>query len=254
MGGAGECGGAGGAGHEAAGGVEPGVGLRDAGSDAGGKYVDSMPNAVLVIYEDNSVDCSADFIRGWARSRERVFVTSVVDRETHASAEGPLSASRFRRLATLRNKATGIGLTTHNPETIMVVDSDLVRGFHAPFVMDAIQAVSDGVYNAVCANGVVPEQNWRHCDSLALRFEWNRREPDERIFATHNTSSFDGAKTRVLSCFGGLAIYNASKVHECSYSGLDDCEHTNLHCCLEASGGSMYLLHNMLVIYKAINR
>jgi hypothetical protein len=217
--------------------------------------LDSMPNAVLVIYEDNSVDCTAEFIRAWAHSRQRVFVTSVVDGKTHASAKGALSPSRFRKLATLRDKATDAALSAHSPETVMVVDSDLVRGFHAPFVLEAIQAVSDGAYEAVCANSVVPEQNWRHYDSLALRFDWNQREHNNHIFATQNTSTFDGATTRVLSCFGGLAIYNASVFHNCSYSGLDDdCEHANLHRCLEASGGSMYLLHNMLVIYNAVNR
>lgn len=218
--------------------------------------LDSMPNAVMIIYEDNSVDCTAEFIRAWAHNRQRVFVTSVVDGKSHASAKGALSPSRFRRLATLRDKATDAALSAHSPETVMVVDSDLVRGFHAPFVLDAIQAVSDGTYKTVCANSVVPEQNWRHYDSLALRFDWNRREHNNHIFAAQNTSTFDGATTRVLSCFGGLAIYDASVFRNCSYSGLalDDCEHANLHRCLEASGGSMYLLHNMLVIYNAVNR
>lgn len=86
----------------------------------------------------------------------------------------------------------------------------------------------------------------RYYDSLALRFEWEKREPIDHVFSA-NSSEFVSGKIKVRSCFGGLAVYDASLFHGCKYEKRKygneawDCEHVHLARCIEATGRSSAL-------------
>jgi hypothetical protein len=180
-----------------------------------------------------------------------VHIGSFADTSPHASSGGRDAPTRFARLADLRTDVLQRALAW-GPDVIVVYDSDLAEGFAEWAIVDAINAVGNRNYTALCANDVLPTQNWRHYDSLALRFEWKRREGNTWTFMSDG-SAFDSGKVQVRSCFGGLTVYDAALFHKCGYFRADgdsawDCEHALLARCIESTGRKMYVLPNMVVI------
>lgn len=207
-----------------------------------------IAEAKVFVLEDNSQDCTVEILRKWA-SNAPVDYISIVDGALPADHEGALHPSRFSRMALLRSRILRHALAW-NPDVVVVYDSDLTRGYAEWAVIDAINAIGQGKYDALCANDVMPPLQWRHYDSLALRFEWGRIS-DNMLFSA-NGSKFDSNRVRVRACFGGLAVYNASVFKSCGYEKLDeeawDCEHVLLSRCLEREGRSQFLLPNLVVV------
>ncbi len=209
-----------------------------------------VPNSAVFVWEDNSADCTVDVLRRWSRDEPRVHIGSFADTTPHASSGGAEAPTRFARLAELRTDVMQRALAW-GPDVVVVYDSDLAEGFAEWAILDAIDAIGNRQYAALCANDVMPSLQWRHYDSLALRFEWAKRERNYMFRA--RSSAFDADKVLVRSCFGGLTVYDAALFHKCGYFRADgdsawDCEHVLLSRCIEATGRKMYVLPNMVVV------
>jgi hypothetical protein len=211
--------------------------------------IQHIADAKVFVLEDNSKDCTLDVLNEWA-STAQVEVVSLRDGVMPAGALGDRHPSRFARMAFLRSTIME-RVVAWMPDVTVVYDSDLTRGYADWAIVDAVNAVGSGIYTAVCANDVMPTLQWRHYDSLALRFEWKQHVDNNMLFNATG-SNFDSNRVKVRSCFGGLAIYHASVFNSCKYP-VDpetewDCEHVLLSKCLEKEGRDVYLLPNMAIV------
>lgn len=113
-----------------------------------------LPNSAVFVWEDNSADCTADVLRRWSRDEARVHVGSFADTSPHASSGGRESSTRYSRLAELRTEVMQRALAW-GPDVVVVYDSDLSLGYAEWAIVDAINAVGNRNYIALCANDVI---------------------------------------------------------------------------------------------------
>ena len=120
-----------------------------------------LPKSSIFVVEDNSDDCSQDFLRKWSKEDSTVHVMSFSDATPAAAVHGRINVYRFARLADLRNTAIDLTLDW-SPDVVVMFDSDLTRGFTNWAIWRAITAAGRREYSAMCANDVIPTENFRY--------------------------------------------------------------------------------------------
>ena len=230
----------------------------------------------VYILEDGSSDCTPQVLERWIDSKTYVHAVPPPPSDGKwawdESMKGAyalrrdeaLRQKRYARMALLRNHLTSCILKHSQVDAIVVYDADQGSGWASSNIVNAISAVIDGRYDAVCGNGIIAQaqqDRFIHRDLLALRFSDFEDQPSGGVELAPSESPssesdrrFSSGGRRVASCFGGLAIYDSAIFRDdgCTYDysasdGIWDCEHVLLNKCLASKGRSLTLLPNLII-------
>jgi glycosyltransferase involved in cell wall biosynthesis len=226
-----------------------------------------------IFVEGDSIDNTLSILRRWAahspqrRTAISYSTDSIADPNNDYSKEkgrlpreGRIAVSRNKALETLRGFAK-------QPDYVIVLDLD-IHGVDPLGIADSFGRTTK--WDVICANGVTLHGIYR--DIYAFRRHdiytnhhvvFDHSLPEQRAFVQQNRTKFydimstftrsDGENLmQVDSCFGGLAIYRAEALQDCSYAfrwndtQKVDCEHVLFHHCLvEQNNATIY--HNPIM-------
>lgn len=134
------------------------------------------------------------------------------------------SVARRRRMAICRN-ALRAEMQTVQSDYYMVIDGDVLGGYSYEGIANSFSYPFD-----VCgSNSLMYNKTTRHYyDSWAFR---DLNHPHEHYDCEINPRRYERGEpaTRVLSCFGGLAIYANRIFHHKAQYNDTDCDHVTLH-------------------------
>lgn len=182
----------------------------------------------VVLYENDSIDATHEFLRDWQHLNHRVHFLSERLGTTHYPSIR--SAERVTYLAEYRNRYRRYVLDQFADfDHVIVVDTDLAGGWS-----------NDGIANTfghddwdfVGSWGLLQihserSSEWQHYDAWAFRAVGH---PHEHSNIEVNSMVLERGEPLlpVLSCFGGLGVYRMAAFKSAAYGG-PDCEHVILH-------------------------
>lgn len=206
-------------------------------------------DVLYCIYENDSSDGTAEWLSTLARNRTDIRLKSEVGYKP-ADVEGKSSEWRFKRLAACRNECLALA-RQHAPHVDygIVLDIDFVN-WDQVCVAAAIREIDkwDPQWKALGGSGlsqldlgvfgpalrIVPTRGSvpvRLYDAAALRTKTIRdpiNDREQMVAAAKLTGSVFDPPLRVLSAFGGIAVYKPDALYPLQYEGYD-CEHVCLH-------------------------
>ncbi len=243
---------------------------------------------VFILENDSPDDGTKEALVEWARADPcRVHVRCVDIGGTSQGAFGSYGM-RPKVIAEVRNQY--LDMARAHPfwpfTYVLALDLDL-----APFDVSAVQnavfnnngkqggtvastmasTIGEGAWDAVCANGVISEQNNRFYDTYAYRtkdYPWGPNDDASTIpygsywgeygdrpymfeLQLKATRKPGDAPVPVLSCFSGLAVYKGGLFNSCAYDAVFDSEHILMHKCMrEKHKMRMYMLPDLMVTYR----
>lgn len=208
-----------------------------------GRMQRTFGEVLYCVYENDSTDGTADWIRDLSASRNDVRLLSEHGYRP-AMAEGRDSHWRYERMAACRNQCLGLA-RQYAPHVnyAVVLDIDFAE-FDQVFLAAAIREIDrlHPGWEALCGSGlsqrdlgvfgpsmrVVPTRGnlpVRLYDIAAMEIDTLRQ--DSLKAAAMAGSAFDGP-VRVRSAFGGIAVYKPDVLYSLNYEGWS-CEHVCLH-------------------------
>ncbi len=206
----------------------------------------------VVLFENDSIDATREFLKDWQEENARV---EVISEELGATKFPPtrdlqrakaLAAFRNRYLERIREKYTKF---SH----VIIVDTDLVGGWSMEgiansFGHDNWDFVGSYGLNQVSTPPQLPPQRL-HYDRWAFRA--SPMSPATALLGNHTDTLRRGMPLlAVESCFGGLGLYRLECLLECRYSG-EDCEHVALHQRMRDAGFSRLYLNPSQIVLRS---
>ena len=216
----------------------------------------------VVIYENDSTDGTDELLKEWEKSNRSVTILS--EKIGSEKYESNTDVNRLTALAGYRNNyLEEIFSRNVSPDYIIVADLDLAGGWSYEGICSSFGYDN---WNVMGSNGLLyglspslknedgsPAMTRVYYDSLAFR---RIGHPKQHISSEINALAYNrGEKPfRVLSCFGGLAIYKSDAFkHGARYSG-PDCDHVELHRgMLDTGVDDVYLNPSQIVLYSNIH-
>lgn len=198
---------------------------------------------VYCIYENDSTDGTAEWIRGLAARRNDVRLLSEQGYRP-ARADGSWTRWRLERMAACRNRCLDLA-RQHAPDAdyAIVLDIDFAA-FEQVYAAAAIREIDrlHPRWQALCGSGlthrdlgvfgpvmrVIPTRGplpVRLFDIAALR---TGSPQQDLLSAAAMARPAHDPPVRVRSAFGGIAIYKPDVLYALHYEG-GDCEHVSLH-------------------------
>ena len=195
-------------------------------------------------YENDSRDETAKILSEWAERQPKAATC------TEAAGRRPWgmvrSAQRGTDMADYRNRCRRLMLNgMPDADVVVVLDADLKR-----IDMDGLGDTMSrwGDFDVMASNGLRCDNGtWVQADAWAWRSEtW---DPLDFQQVKHHTPLADEAPQRLLSAFGGMAVYRGDAYRAAEYGG-GDCEHVVLHRRLyEVGYDRLYLNPAQVAIY-----
>jgi hypothetical protein len=201
------------------------------------------------VYENDSTDGTAEWIRDLAARRDDIRVLSEKGYRP-ATVEGRDSRWRYERMSACRNQCLDLA-RQHAPDVdyAVVLDLDFTE-FSQVYIAAAIREIDEvhPGWQALCGSGlsqrdlrffgpsmrVVPTRGSlpvRLYDVIAVETDTLQQAGnlEQRLLAAASMagSAFD-PPVRVKSAFGGIAVYKPEVLYTLHYEGWD-CEHVCLH-------------------------
>jgi hypothetical protein len=206
----------------------------------------------IVVIENDSIDATAEYLRDWSSSNERVLVESRTVGAPHYPQARNLERAAW--LASCRNRYHQIIADRfRSSDYIIVFDMDLAGGFSF-----------DGVANTFGYDAwdFVGSYGLERHRSASWREEWPYAHYDAWAFRpespSHPTAKIPPAMLRlnrgdpllpVSSCFGGLGVYRREAFLSAAYGG-GDCEHVVFHEELKRGGfARMFMNPSQIVLH-----
>jgi glycosyltransferase involved in cell wall biosynthesis len=201
----------------------------------------------LVVYENDSTDRTRQILQEYKANRNNIECIF---------EDGVAETSRKKRLANGRNSILDRIRSMPGPvDYVIVLDPDDVN-MSGTFV-DSIQHCFDPSlqpWDVMAGN----QLNSYYYDIWALRYPpiidydiWASGK-EFNIYSVHIPA--DKPPFQVDSAFGGIAVYRWNAIERCRYvgeykadnphgypAGTDKCEHVELHECIRANGGSIWI-------------
>jgi len=206
--------------------------------------------ATTLLYENDSADETPSLLADWSGADPRVQVTSeILGAPRWPSRRLP---ERGDDLATYRNRCLDlVAAKGDGAEFVIVLDTDLPHGFSFEGIAHTLGQTG---WDAVGSNGLqlrLDDQGQsRHFqfDAWAFR-DPGHPEPHLARDIAPRIYSRGAALVPVLSCFGGLMVYQREALSRARYRG-GDCEHVGLHLAMAEHGYSrIYLNPSQIVVY-----
>jgi hypothetical protein len=200
-------------------------------------------DVLYCVYENDSTDGTAEWIRDVAARRDDVRVLSEQGYRP-AMADGRDSAWRYERMAACRNQCLDLARQhARDADYAIVLDIDF-DDFDQVYVAEAISEADDlhPGWQALCGSGlsqrdlgvygpsmrVIPTRGdlpVRLYDIAAMQMENGEQDA---MAAAAMAGPVTDPPVRVRSAFGGIAIYKPYVLYALHYEGWD-CEHVCLH-------------------------
>jgi hypothetical protein len=216
----------------------------------------------VVIYENDSTDNTDILLRQWEDKNYNVKILSekLGDKKHKSSTD----VDRLVALANYRNKYLAeIFSRSVSSDYIIVADLDLKGGWSYEGICNSFGYDN---WSAMGSNGLLyglspslkdedgsPSMIRVYYDSLAFR---RIGHPEQHVSSEINALTYNRGEEpfRVLSCFGGLALYKHSAFrHDARYSG-PDCDHVELHSrMLDVGIDDIYLNPSQIALYSNVH-
>jgi hypothetical protein len=205
----------------------------------------------VVLYENDSIDCTREFLFDWRAANPRVTILSEqLGAPSYAANRSP---DRARWLARCRNcYREHAAKEFAGFEFAIIVDMDLAGGWS----FDGIaHTFADDAWDFVGSFGLRERRDRRtrrsvysHADLWAFRR--THGVSTEQLGYDHDAVVERGRPLiPVESCFGGLGVYRFRCLEVAHYGGTD-CEHVGFHAELRRAGLSRQFLNpNQIVLY-----
>ena len=207
----------------------------------------------VVLFENDSVDATPEFLHDWQCSNPRLDVIS--ERRGLKRHAQTRDLARARALADCRNRYLERVHDRYRDFThVIVVDLDLIGGWSYEGIANSFG--HDG-WDFVGSYGLdqlpVPPQH------PPVRFHYDRwafragpTSAAQVLLAEHRDSLRRGMPMlEVESCFGGLGIYRTPCLSSVRYGG-GDCEHVVLHKHLRESGARRLFLNPSQIVCRSV--
>jgi hypothetical protein len=208
----------------------------------------------VVLFENDSVDATREFLFDWQTLNPRVEVIS----ETLGVRQHPQcrSLDRAAWLGQIRNRCRERIITKYAEfDHVIVVDMDLPGGWSYDGVAHTFGhddwdfVGSYGLRQRTGRRGDEPP--FHHVDVWAFR---PARETAARKLVDHTRLQLQRGDPLlpVESCFGGLGVYRMACMQAAAYGG-DDCEHVVFHSRLRSIGfDRLFLNPSQIVMYSPV--
>jgi hypothetical protein len=212
-------------------------------------------SAAMYVYENDSVDGTAETLDAFAK--QRPWVTVEHDTLQRPDLRG-FEPERTVALAEYRNRCQAwVEHHAADSNYVVVLDMDPHGGFSVNGVLNSIGWIREYKSEACRPTGIGGmasyslyitskdgEHEFAHYDAYAARLNWweDRRETTGHMWFHALLLPVGSPPIRMNSAFGGLAVYSteaflAPGVH---YAG-GDCEHVALHKSMAQAGYGMWL-------------
>lgn len=217
--------------------------------------------ASVYVYENDSVDDTAEVLDAFAATRPTVVVEheTLGEEDTRGFEEG-----RTVRLARCRNKCLAwLSANAANHAYTLVLDLDPHGGFSPDGILNSLGWIAEyagsnwsnasvggmASFSLYCQRqengeiGIAQYDAW----SMRLNFWEDRRDVGGGMRWAHFLMPPVGSPPIPMnSAFGGACLYRTEALLSGQYSGIgvdgkEDCEHVALHKSMRASGYQMYL-------------
>jgi hypothetical protein len=211
-------------------------------------------NYRAVLFENDSVDATREFLFDWQAVNPQVEVIS----ESHGTRRFPQTRclERAAWLAYCRNRCRERAVSQYaHFDFVIVLDTDLPGGWSYDGLAHTLAGDDwDFVGSYGLRQRVGPtadESPYCHFDTWAFR---PAAGTPARTLVDHNSLQLQrgGPLLPVESCFGGLGVYRMDSFQSVEY-GDDDCEHVVFHNRLRAAGfHRLYLNPSQIVMYSPL--
>jgi len=204
-----------------------------------------------VIVENDSTDGTKECLDEWAMMPGGL--RTIVHLDNGRPRLHGFEPERMQAMAEYRNAYLHVIRDQHpRADYVVVLDLDIWGGYGGLLAgiselannPAAAGMASVSLFQARVQGG---DLHWLHYDQFAFRwFDWSRRL--DSWFPAW-LPPVGAPPLRVKSAFGGMAVYEASRLLACEYTAVDgDCEHVGLHRQMEDRGGRVYLNPSQRVI------
>lgn len=208
----------------------------------------------VVLFENDSVDATVDFLRAWQQQNPRVTVISEPQAAKKYSQVRCLERAAW--MAWCRNQYRERAVNEFGEfDDVIVVDTDLPGGWSYDGIAHTYG--EDG-WDFVGSNGLKHRIAPAAGQPAYLHFDIWAFHPAQGTAARKMVNHNDLDVRRgdpllpVESCFGGLGIYRMECMKAAQYAG-GDCEHVILHEQLRRAGlGRMYLNPSQIALYSPL--
>jgi hypothetical protein len=212
-------------------------------------------NYKIIIYENDSTDNTFKILNEFKLNYDNVYIIS--EKNVH------LNKSRTFILAHCRNTILdNINNLDTKHDYFINMDLDNVNLYLNEQTLKNIIETSSFDWAVLTANQTIYYDYWalrtnkydKNCNIKGGAckighmnlFTWfDKKEHKKFINNTKIKPNSDPIK--VISAFGGLAIYKLNKITDCRYIGGDDCEHVPFHkCIINKNKGPIYIVPKLI--------
>jgi len=218
-------------------------------------------DAAFVIAENDSDDETKSMLRSWLCQQSHGHLIDLDGLK--------LIEPRTQRIATARNACLDLILsgTYRDYDHLVMLDFDDVNA--SPISIEDFLAAVNFLEENPAAAGVFANQKFAYYDIRALRHAnwcpddcWKQLRAKPRwmpraiaailyVYRRQFSIPADGLPIRVRSAFGGLGVYQMSKILDCRYDGLDSegvevCGHVPFNQKICDHGGELYVYPKLL--------
>lgn len=209
----------------------------------------------VVLYENDSTDCTPDLLHGWSQENDRVTIlTETLDHPVHPTKR---CLKRAECMAYYRNQYHQfVREECAATDFVIVLDTDLEGGWS----MEGIaHTLGQDDWDFVGSNGIIfkrigPQRNRKmQYDAWAFRLRGQDQPLDTRLV---NEMQWERGEPMVPvnSCFGGLGVYRTEAFLSSEYGG-SDIEHLHLHRGMREQGfGRQFLNPSQITLYGRHHR
>jgi hypothetical protein len=216
----------------------------------------------VVIYENNSTDGTDELLKEWEKSNRSVTILSekLGSKKYESSTEADYRNNYLEEIFKQQFHLSFRACRNVPPDYVIVADLDLKGGWSYEGICNSFGYDN---WNVMGSNGLLyglspslKNKDGSHAmtrvyyDSLAFR---RIGHPEQHVSSEINALAYNRGEDpfRVLSCFGGLALYKYSAFqHGARYSG-PDCDHVELHSkMLDVGIDDIYLNPSQIVLYS----
>lgn len=201
----------------------------------------------IIIYENDSTDKTLDILNEWNKDN---FIQLITEKD--------VKGIRTERLAYARNLLYKEAMK-HIFDLLIVIDLDnvinelkpeaIISCFNKEIVEDWAMLGANQLNNYYDMFALRTYDDWMPIDLMKCR-HIDKQPENYCLIDRYRNISQNEKPIKVLSCFGGMAIYKRLYLDNCSYGSgfqmngtekIEFCEHVDFNKCVINNGGNIYI-------------